>query len=68
MVGADAGDQGDDKEDGGQGQQVQEVTHQRRPQLLAVADTPALVLLEHLENIFRYIKNIYLHTSIYLLW
>ena len=53
MVGADDGDQGDDDKDGGQGQQVQEVPHQRRPQLLAAADTPALVLLEHLENIFR---------------
>ena len=63
MAGADNGDQGDEEEDGGQSQQVQEVTHQRRPQLLAAADTPALVLLEHLENIFRYIKNIYMHLS-----
>ena len=53
MVGTNDGDQGDDDKDGGQGQQVQEVTHQRRPQLLAAADTPALVLLEHLENILR---------------
>ena len=53
MVGADDGDQGDEEEDGGQSQQVQEVPHQRRPQLLAAADTPALVLFEHLTNIFR---------------
>ena len=53
MVGADDGDQGEEEEDGGQSQQVQEVPHQRRPQLLAAADTPALVLLEHLEHIFR---------------
>ena len=53
MVGTNDGDQGDDDKDSGQSQQVQEVPHQRRPQLLAAADTPALVLLEHLENIFR---------------
>ena len=53
MVGTDDGDQGDEEEDGGQGQQIQEVPHKRRPQLLPAADTPTLVLLEHLENIFR---------------
>ena len=53
MVWEADGEHGDEEDDGGEGQQVQEVTHQRRPQLLAAADTPALVLLEHLENIFR---------------
>ena len=33
------GDQGDEEEHGRHSQQVQEVTHQRRPQLLPAADT-----------------------------